>query len=78
MRPRFASYLGQLTIRCYQESSRIELADFMQRSQFGYQQLKHLLFNCNITGLKTAQSTADHFQQDYGLGIYSMSLPFVV
>jgi hypothetical protein len=78
VRPYFANYLGNITTRCYQESSRIELAEFMQRSQFGYQQLKHLLFNCNITGLNTAQSTADHFQQDYGLGIYSMSLPFVV
>jgi hypothetical protein len=76
--PRFESWSARRATRCYQESSRIELAEFMQRSQFGYQQLKHLLFNCNITGLNTAQSTADHFQQDYGLGIYSMSLPFVV
>jgi hypothetical protein len=76
--PRFESWSAKRATRCYQQSSRIELADFMQRSQFGYQQLKHLLFNCNITGLNTAQSTADHFQQDYGLGIYSMSLPFVV
>jgi hypothetical protein len=76
--PRWLQYAGRQVTRCYQETSRIELADFMQRSQFGYQQLKHLLFNCNITGLNTAQSTADHFQQDYGLGIYSMSLPFVV
>jgi hypothetical protein len=78
LNPWWLSYASRLVTRCYQESSRIELAEFMQRSQFGYQQLKHLLFNCNITGLKTAQSTADHFQQDYGLGIYSMSLPFVV
>jgi hypothetical protein len=78
MNPWWLSYASSLVTRCYQESSRIELAEFMQRSQFGYQQLKHLLFNCNITGPNTAQSTADHFQQDYGLGIYSMSLPFVV
>jgi hypothetical protein len=78
LQPWWLSYGSRMVTRCYQESSRIELAEFMQRSQFGYQQLKHLLFNCNITGLKTAQSTADHFQQDYGLGIYSMSLPFVV
>jgi hypothetical protein len=78
VQPRWQSYSSRQATRFYQESSRIELADFMQRSQFGYQQLKHLLFNCNITGLNTAQSTADHFQQDYGLGIYSMSLPFVV
>jgi hypothetical protein len=77
-RPLYERYMGGMATLCYQESSRIELAEFMQRSQFGYQQLKHLLFNCNITGLNTAQSTADHFQQDYGLGIYSMSLPFVV
>ncbi len=64
--------------RCYEEISRLELAEFTQRSQFNNQEIKQLPLTYNMTGLELVQSTADHFQQDYGLGIYSIALGFLL
>ncbi|BBO30907.1 J domain-containing protein [Lacipirellula parvula] len=78
VRPKWKAYEQTQLTRLYAEVSREELAGFLQRSQFSHQELRDLLFNADITNLNYAQSTADHFQQDYALAIYAMALRFQV
>lgn len=78
VRQRWSAYLQKLATEFYSASSRPELAAFLQRSQFSHQELRELLFNADISQLQMAQSTADHFQRDYGLAIYALALRFQV
>lgn len=78
VRPKWKAYEQTQLTRLYEEISREELAGFLQRSQFAHQEFRDLLFNADITNLNYAQSTADHFQQDYALAIYAMALRFQV
>lgn len=78
LRPRWLKHEQTHATNCYTATSREELAAFLQRSQFSHPELRELLFNADITNLTTAQSTADHFQQDYALAIYAMALRFQV
>jgi hypothetical protein len=78
VRPKWKAYEQTQLTRLYGEIGREDLAGFLQRSQFSHQELRDLLFNADITNLNYAQSTADHFQQDYALAIYAMALRFQV
>lgn len=76
VRPRWRTYAQREFTRQYAEISRGELAAFLQRSNFAYEELRELLFNSDVSNLTTAQSTADHFQGDYALAIYAIALRF--
>lgn len=76
LRPRWKRFAERQATRRYAEISRGELAAFLQRSQFSHEELRELLYNSDISNLKTAQSTADHFKGDYALAIYAIALRF--
>lgn len=78
LRPRWQNYLYQKLTRYYKEISRIELAEFLQRSQFNYQELKELMISSDVSGLDLAQSTYEHYQMDYALAIYAAALTSLV
>jgi hypothetical protein len=78
LRPRMKQFDVRQKTACYAEVSRVELAAFLQRSQFTRQELHELVFSLDIRQLPSAQSTADHFQQDYALAIYAMATRFQV
>ena len=76
--PKWSTYRQRQRTACYSAVSRGELAAFLQRSRFTREELKELMFSADIRNLSLAQSTADNFQQDYGLAIYAMALRFQI
>jgi hypothetical protein len=78
LRPRWAAYTQRQQGLWYSTISRGELAAFLQRSRFTRDELKELMFSADIRNLSLAQTTADHFQQDYGLAIYAMAMRFQI
>jgi hypothetical protein len=76
--PRWSTYRQRQQKACYTAVSRGELAAFLQRSRFTREELKELLFSADIRNLSLAQTTADHFQRDYGLAIYAMAMRFQI
>jgi hypothetical protein len=76
--PRWKAACQRQERALYSDVSRGELAAFLQRSRFTREELKELMFNADIRNLTMAQTTANHFQQDYGLAIYAMALRFQI
>jgi hypothetical protein len=76
--PRWKAYCRLQERRWYADISRGELVAFLQRSRFTREELKELMFSADIRNLSLAQTTANYFQQDYGLAIYAMALRFQI
>lgn len=76
MSPRWQRYAQNQATKGYSEYGRLELAEFLQRSRFSYQELRTLLHSCDISNLKLAQGIFDRYQFDYALALYSIAIAF--
>ncbi len=70
-RPKLTRFWAKKEAQFYQRLWRPEFAEFLQRSQLDYFELKRLLFQCNIAGLSTANRAIGFYQRDYALPIFT-------
>lgn len=74
--PRREAWLQKRSIQAYVQYGRPELAEFLHRTHFGYQDLRQLMEFTSISNLLHAQNTFSLYLRDYGLAIYAGSLAF--
>jgi hypothetical protein len=78
LKPKWVRYCYQKELECYRKLWRSEFIEFLQRSQLDYFELRALLYQCDITGLSTANRAAEFYSRDYALSLFSTAQRFMV
>ena len=78
IKPPWARFCRNKELECHHKFWRTEFAEFLQRSQLDYFEVRGLLYNCDITGLSTANRAVEFYQRDYALPMFSTAQRFVV